>query len=292
VSRDQVSLRPGRASDLEAITVFTTGTFEWGDYVSDMYLEWLEGRDNRVVVAVDADDRAIAVMLARMLSPTEAWLSGVRVHPDHRRQGLASQLNENGMQWAKDSGALVARLATEEDNQPARRQVEKLGYRPVARFSFNTLKIDTHPDEANGWKRPPGPERFDVAPSAEAEPAFMVWSTQDLATGSHGLYPAERWTFRRLRAGDLAEAGRQRQLWVSPAGWAIAFDDDGELFVSLPVTTPEDADRFMHGLVDLAHAQGSSRLVLMPVAVPWLQDAVMEAGLGSSHPTVVYERAL
>ena len=35
-------IRPARADDQPAIAAFTTDTFSWGDYVSDVFLDWLD----------------------------------------------------------------------------------------------------------------------------------------------------------------------------------------------------------------------------------------------------------
>lgn len=287
-----VSLRNGRAEDLETIRTFTVGTFEWGDYVSDEFLSWLEEPDSRAIVATTDGDHAVGVVRVRMLSSNEAWLSGVRVHPDHRRLGIASELNATGVEWARSRGAEVVRLAIEESNLAARGQVEKIGYRSVANFALGIRGFGQHGDKSNGRKRPPGPERFDLAPSAEAEPAYMVWSTQGLVNVAHGLYASDWWAFRRLTSRDVATAAKARVLWTCPSGWAITKEEEGEMFVPLLVTTPDDADRATQALVDLAIEHRVPRLAVMVPRVPWLEVALNREHIVPSHPNFIYEKAL
>lgn len=292
---DEISFREGRPEDLEDIRSFTTGTFEWGDYVPDEFLNWLKQPESLAIVAAAGANQPIGLARVRMLSTKEAWLSGARVHPDHRRRGIASELNTRGVEWARERGASVIRLATEETNTAARRQVEKLGYRSVAVFALairTFAPFAPHDEGSNGARRPPGPERFDLAPAAEAEPAFMVWSTQDLINTAHGLYAADGWAFRRLMSADVAKAARSRQLWTCPAGWAITEEDDGEIWVPLLVTTPDDADRAARALVDLAVEHQATRLAAMIPRVPWLEDALFKQGVMPKHPNHIYERAL
>ena len=45
-------VRLGRPDDHEGIGAFTTDTFEWGDYVADSFLGWLEDPTVEVLVAV------------------------------------------------------------------------------------------------------------------------------------------------------------------------------------------------------------------------------------------------
>ena len=84
--------RSARGSDRHALAVFATDTFDWGDYVLDSLERWLIEEQSALRVAVDSNDRAVAIAQASMLSDTEAWLQGARVHPDHRRRGIASTL--------------------------------------------------------------------------------------------------------------------------------------------------------------------------------------------------------
>ena len=53
-----------------------------------------------------------------MLSPTEAWFEGLRVHNDFRRRGLASSLQKYMIGEAARLGAQAIRLTTVATNQP------------------------------------------------------------------------------------------------------------------------------------------------------------------------------
>ena len=98
------------------IRSFTEDTFVWGDYVGREFPTWLDRPDELAIVAADDNDSPVAVARVGLLSEAEAWLSGARVHPDHRRQGIGSVMNDFGVEWARERGAKVIRLATEEDN--------------------------------------------------------------------------------------------------------------------------------------------------------------------------------
>lgn len=286
------AIRPGRRDDVDAIREFTQDTFVWGDYVGEEYLRWLEDPRAAVRVAVDDQDRAVAVVRVLMLSDREAWLSGARVHTDFRRMGLGSRLNREGVEWAARNGAQVMRLATEDDNLPARRQVEKLGYRPVARFGLARRSFERATPEANGGQRLPADERLDLASSSEAEPGYMVWSSGDYPAASHGLYAADEWAFRRLQAADLLAAARRRQLWTSPSAWAIIEPGDGELWLPLFITTPEDAHRAARALTDLGHEMGAETISAMIPMLDWLGDALAAEHFVVQHPNYVYEKPL
>lgn len=294
---DGIRIRPGRIHDAEIVRSFTEDTFAWGDYVGREFPHWLDRPDEMAIVAADDNDAPIAVARVGLLSEAEAWLAGARVHPQYRRQGIGSLMNDFGVQWARDQGARVIRLATEEENIPARSQVEGLGYRAVARFVLAVRAVEGRAQPgtvtgSNGGRRLTGTERLDLAPSVEADPAYLVWSTGDLARVGHQLYPADGWSFRRLRPADLAAAAKARQLWTSPSAWVVTEEEDGGIWVPLLVTTPEDADRAALALVDLAQERAATKLQVMVPRVDWLEEALQRHRFEMTHPNFIYEKAL
>ena len=291
------TIRPGRMEDIEAVRSFTEDTFEWGDYVAREFPTWLHQSDELAIVAADERDSPVAVARVGLLSAAEAWLSGARVHPDHRRQGIGSVMNDFGVEWARERGAQVIRLATEEGNSAARNQVEKLGYRPVARFALAVRTVEGKPlsgqgTGSNGGRRLTGTERLDLAPSAEADPAYLVWSTGDMARVGHQLFAADGWSFRRLWPRDLVAAAKARRLWTSPSAWVVTEEEDEAMWVPVFVTTIEDADRAALALVDLAQERAAKLVQVMIPRVDWLEEALQRSRFEMKHPNLIYEKAL
>jgi ribosomal protein S18 acetylase RimI-like enzyme len=123
------TLRPARLDDVDEIASWTRDTFTWGDYVGEAMAGWLADPKSYVMVCVDDSDRPVGMSRAEMMSFTEGWLSAARVHPDHRREGIGAAMNDRGVEWAREQGAQIVRLTVTDDNEAARTQVEKLGYR-------------------------------------------------------------------------------------------------------------------------------------------------------------------
>lgn len=283
-----VRIRPARADDLTAIAAFTQDTFEWGDYVADSFLFWLEDPQGLVMVAVNSQDEPIGLGRAVMLSEREGWLHGARVDPDHRRQGVGAALNRHGCEWAQQKGARVVRLLVEVWNEPARRQVEKLGYRAVAPWLWATR--DTRSSgvdpKTNGGKRVQSDERLNPGSSAEVEPAWIAWSTSALAATGRQLYP-QGWTFRTMTTNDVTAAAKRRALWHCPSGWVIADQsDEDELTVSWVVTSDLDASRLLRALIDRAEATTVSGLRVFAPQVGWLTEALEQAGFELRPATI------
>lgn len=290
---EPLTIRPARSADREAVAAFTTDTFPWGDYVSDAFSYWLADEAGALVVAADRDDRPIGLARVEMLGAEEGWLAAARVHPDHRRQGVGKALNDWGVAWAAARGALVVRLLVENWNEPARRQVEGLGYRPVAKTLHAARSISSEAPQpaTNGARRVPGPERLDLAPSAEAEPAFMAWSSGDLAREAHGMLASAEWRWRRARSGDIAAAARRRALWQCPSGWVIAEIDGEELEVTWLACMPDDADRLVRAVVDLAYERRAAHVGIFCPDVPWLTTTLSDQAF-ELHPVMIFEKAI
>lgn len=286
---DPPRLRPGRVTDLEAIAAFTSSTFSWGDYVSESYRHWLQEEDTAVVVAADDTDLPVALARVRMLGPREGWISAARVHPDHRRRGLGSALNDWCVDWVAGRGGVVARLQIETWNEAAHAQVVGLGYRPVATVANSDRAISDSTMEpiTNGGRRVTADERLDRAPRTEAEGAFMAWSTSELARASHGLFPVDRWAWRRMTPEDA----HRGPTWACPSGWVMAEDEEGELSVRWLVATPDDAARLLRATVDLAHERHAARLHIVYPAVGWLLQELDGKGF-ETHHTYLYEKPI
>ncbi len=281
----EFTIRPGAVSDLKAIRAFTSDTFEWGDYIVDSYEEWLADEHSMVLVAESGP--AVGLNRSVMLSDREAWIHAARVHPDHRRQGIGRALNIEACAWARQQGAVVARLLVEDWNEAAVRQVQELGYRPVARWTSGLVELadDVHP-RSNGHKRLPGEERLTPGRSTEADVAWISWMSGEAATAGRELFPVG-WHFRKMRQSDVAAAARRRALWQCPSGWVIADETEpGHLFVPWISTSDLDVDRLLRALADLATERGLNSIRLMVPRVPWMVPAIERAGYRHEPNTV------
>ncbi|MDF1596482.1 MAG: GNAT family N-acetyltransferase [Acidimicrobiia bacterium] len=288
-----MNVRPARPDDEAAVVAFTTGTFEWGDYVPDSFGRWMAEDDNsNILVATDDADRPVGMVRIVMMSSEEAWLHAARVHPDARRRGIAAEVTKAANQWAADQGARVARLLTETWNTAAQAQVRKAGYRDVSTWFYAVRQISsTQPNTSgNGGKRVPGEERLTPAPAAEAEPAFLSWSSGDLIRHSRSLFPIS-WMFRSLRLEDLAQAAKDRRFWGCPAGWVIGEFDDDSFHVSWMSTGPEDVYPLTRALLDRATDMGAERLTALVPAVGFVEKTFQRIG-AELHHDILWEYAL
>jgi len=131
----QIEVRPAQAEDKEAVLAFTAHTWEdeEGDYIRLVWDRWLRDRHGRMFVAT-ADGQPVSVAHVALPSRTEAWFEGMRVDPNFRRQGIAAQVQQACLAYAREQGRRVARLATGAENYASQRLTEQGGFRRVATF--------------------------------------------------------------------------------------------------------------------------------------------------------------
>ena len=206
-------IRPARAEDHAAIASFTEATFDWGDYVADAFEQWLADPHGLVVVAADPADRAVAVSKATMVSDTEAWFQGARVHPEWRRRGIANAMANTMAEWARSRGARVVRLLVEDWNDIAQRQVEAGGFRAVGSWAVaeRTIGAASPVPSGNGGRRVPALEQLVRAPSAEAESGPESASASASASASDsdsGSDSASDSAYHRIWRPAIPTAGR------------------------------------------------------------------------------------
>jgi GNAT superfamily N-acetyltransferase len=130
-----IEVRPARPEDRETVLAFCEQTWEWGDYIDEVWDKWLTNTNGLLLVAT-ADDKPAGVAHIDMVTRTDAWLEGLRVDPAFRQQGLARALNEQLLIEAMQRGATYARLAVESENRRSRQIVEQNHWRHVSSFTL------------------------------------------------------------------------------------------------------------------------------------------------------------
>lgn len=195
--------RAVRAADKPRVLEFTANTWTEGDYIQDVFDEWLADPTGRfTAIELDAHaaalrGRPVAIGKLTDLGEGELWIEGLRVDPAHRRKGIGEALHNYHVDLAKRVGGRVLRYATNFDNVASRLFAERTGFEHVSSYRMHVAgaSIDFSLPEKltlDDWL------------------TLRAWLDSPLMRSAHGLYPrAWRWsTLSEARVKAHLEAGQ------------------------------------------------------------------------------------
>lgn len=204
-------VRQARLDDHDDVAAFTADTWDdrdVGDYIPDIFPEWVEsdGSDQRTVVAT-VDDRPVGICQARMLTPDEGWLQGMRVDPEHRGADHGRAMVETLFEWCRDQGATVARNMVFGWNTAGMGQSRSVG------FDAQTACRWARPDPEEGDAAATGTDSPALSVAEDADAAWRYWTHSRAREELDGLAldGDEGWALSELtrsRFMDLVEDGR------------------------------------------------------------------------------------
>jgi len=131
-----LKIRAAKKSDKEEILRFCSNTFDWGDYIDQMWDLWQSDKTGRLLVAESEGGKIAMSHVAVCPDGRSAWLEGVRVHPRYRRSQVASRLIEKMVQYGKKKGARYVSAIVAADNVASQRMMEKNGFEVASRWAY------------------------------------------------------------------------------------------------------------------------------------------------------------
>ena len=277
----EAKVRPANAADKIPLMSFIKDVWGGHDYIPAVWDSWLQHRQGKMFV-VEVDGTPVGMNRVRFLEDGSAWFEGARVHPDFRGRGLASMLGENSMGFASARGVRVFRLTSGSRNGAAHRQISRIMFREIARFSVYEPPKGRKPKPTGTATRMPVEELSKVMGLLRAAKEFqlgggMFWHdftaaslTEDVVCGL--LAEGAVW-----RAGDAVAVTR------------TGGDGEGEweeiCYLGGPVA---DSIRLVEALVG-RDRNASERFVFVPQKSPII-SALRGEGYGRNFSMVLFER--
>ena len=140
-----VLVRGARDEDKEPVLEFTKDTWEWGDYIKDVWDKWLHDENGKLLVA-EVDKKPIGILHISFLPDNSAWLEGLRVHKEYRRRGIAKRLNQKAFEIIRKKGINAVRLVIVSWNKPSVNLAIKLGFNVACRYISFWLRYNFLPN--------------------------------------------------------------------------------------------------------------------------------------------------
>jgi GNAT superfamily N-acetyltransferase len=279
---ENLLVRPARADDRDPVLAFCQNTFSWGDYVAQVWDTWLADTRGQLLVG-QFDHRPVGLVHLAFLDGGAAWMEGMRVHPTFRRQGIASALDSSARTWARERGAVVARLVTGDRNIPAQTLLATQGYTRIAHYSE--------------WEAKPAAKAIAarLATPSDAPALLELWDGS-LGHVSNGLVFDRDWhwdTLTRPRLLGQIDAGQVRTV---DGGFAflLASDGDDSSGLSLQALAGDAKSMFTLALAARGEAnyRGYQHIEAILIDHPEVNAALKRARYRLEGGMQVYEQAL
>jgi predicted N-acetyltransferase YhbS len=272
-----LTIRPARPDDRPAMERICAHTWDWGDYIPEVWDDWLAAGSHSGggVFVGETGGWVVALSQITFQTPDQVWLAGMRVDPDYRRQGIAGRLLDHSLAHARKHGARVVRLGTGYHKTPVHKIAARAGMERVGVYALRLA-------EALPGARPAtilGPDRVTQVQ------AFL--DNSPVLAHTRGLYGA-RWTWQELSAGhvvQLLEAG-QVSARCAAGGEVIALvtthpePEDDTVWLGFADGDPAAVAELARAIRAQASELGANEVATMLPDLAWLRDAFHTAGYG------------
>jgi GNAT superfamily N-acetyltransferase len=129
-SAQQVLCRPAVKSDKADVTEFCRGMWDGGDYVPEVWEQWLHNLYGLLAVA-ESNGHVIGCTKISLLANRQWWLEGFRVDPQYQGQKVGSHLHNYVMDWWLENADGTLRLMTDAGNFAVHHLCSQTGFRKI-----------------------------------------------------------------------------------------------------------------------------------------------------------------
>ncbi len=219
---ERVVCRPALAKDTEGVLELCSHIWDGGDYIPQVWEEWMADPDGLLGVA-ELGGRVAGVFKLTKFQEGEWYLEGLRVHPEFQGRGIAAHIHEYVVETWRYMGSGLVRLVTHSENVKVHRMCEESGFKRIAEFI--PYRAPILPEEA---------ENFTLLEMNEAPQAleFVLPSqTHALSSGLINL----GWVYGDLQLKHLVEVvGHKHAWWWRDRSGFISIWEDEEDDVPQP----------------------------------------------------------
>jgi ribosomal protein S18 acetylase RimI-like enzyme len=136
-----LKFRFAKKSDKEDVLKFCVNTFDWGDYIDQVWDLWFSESNGALIVAENeirhTKGSVIAVSHVSLCpNRKNIWLEGIRVNPDYRRRSIATELLSKMLSYGKLQGAKEASAIVGINNLPSQLMMENNGFNVISKWNY------------------------------------------------------------------------------------------------------------------------------------------------------------
>jgi N-acetylglutamate synthase-like GNAT family acetyltransferase len=242
-----LKFRHAKQSDKNNVLSFCTNTFEWGDYIEQVWDEWYADPNGYLMIA--EENEVIAAVSHAYLCPNRnrVWLEGVRVNPYLRRRAVATELIKNMLVYGKEHGAQDAASLVSVKNVASQGMMEKNGFVVTSRWIYCYSSIHTHQEPDTGQ-----------ATIAKLKDKEIIRSylkqSQIFRAAAENYAHLWRWYHLDLDSDFLQNLIHDRKI-------IITTNHDHSIIHGLVIINKNDNNMFQIGYIDAVDVQGLRALI-------------------------------
>jgi RimJ/RimL family protein N-acetyltransferase len=282
--------RPACPEDKPRVLEITAHTWSDGDYIPEVWDNWLADLKGEFTVAV-LDGVVVALAKLTWLGQDQWWIEGLRVAPEWRLKGIGQATNTYQIELARRLGGRVIRYATGIRNEGSHRIAERAGFHVLARFVERVAEKTDGPAE-----------RAEVLKSIDLDAVWNMARDSDLMSAAKGVYAFE-WKVVELTRERLAhhldngEVVGVRDEADCISAWCLLPEARWErLFPNTFHGATEGITALAYALRAQAFTRGKEIVEAMVPPHPRVMDALAAAGyhieIDPGHPEEIREHGI
>ncbi|MEM9569230.1 MAG: GNAT family N-acetyltransferase [Cyanobacteria bacterium P01_E01_bin.34] len=199
-SHSAICIRPAQPSDKDAVLAFCSNTWDdQEDYIDSVWDRWLAAERSILLVAT-LNEMPVAMGRGLLMGDREAWLEGIRVERQYRRQGIFRQLEVQLYDRLQAAGARICRTCIASNNKVMTAIGLRSHYRVVTPYS-----IYSGPSDSSSSISSPD---YALYPSAESE--INQWNERQ---STAPLYVCRGAKWQALTTDQLSKLQQLARLW-------------------------------------------------------------------------------
>jgi ribosomal protein S18 acetylase RimI-like enzyme len=267
-----LKIRPAAKVDKEGALKFCIDTFEWGDYIDQVWDLWYSAQEAGLLLVAEEEEEeynlhnkkqssTVVIALSHVsLCPNnknKVWLEGIRVHPNYRRRGVATQLLNRMISYGREQGAKEAYAMVAQNNIASQLMMESNGFAVISKWSY--YSIDKIPKKVDKVKL-----RCKVATIKDTEMIRNYLRQSEVYKSSGETYVNSwRWCSLDLYSNTLTDLIKNDKVVIMTGN-----DDDDDQIEGLAIINKEnnkDNNNNNNNIFQIVYIDASSALALKDI---------------------------
>ena len=305
-----LKIRPAQQNDKDDVLKFCVNTFDWGDYIDQVWNSWYSDPNGRLIIAeYESEEYTKQLNAGRKSSTIVAvshvhlcpnrkmiWLEGIRIRSDYRRRHVATELIKKMLEYGIEQDAKESAAIVSANNVPSQILMQRNGFVKISRWNYFSGHKTQNGLSTNGYK-------VRVTNLGDINGIFKYLKSSEIFKLSGESY-VDMWRWYPLDSTTLHHLITNKIVLVaenvdsSIIGVVIVNKDDGEQFQILYLDTNANQLSVLRHLViyainlDYLKIKEHERLQIFSPQVPFVHSVMKYIGMNQCEEFLLYKRKI